>query len=93
MDPGVIEHHQSAALTRTGIASWYRTELTMACASNFHPKGTRLLVEFEDRRVIVIVAGTGPRQELGRIIDLSPDAFAVLAPLSRGIITVQVTPL
>lgn len=91
MMPTTTEHHQSAGEVRVGIASWYQTDRHRVCASNFIPIGSRVLVRFGEFSTVVRVVGTGPREDLGRIIDLSPDAFHALAPLSRGIITVEVT--
>ena len=39
--------------------------------------------------VIVVINDRGPFSP-GRIIDLSPEAFAVLAPLGRGVLQVRI---
>ena len=74
-----------------GIASWYhRTGLVAAHPSL--PFGTRVTVTHlgTGRRVTVVINDRGPYVE-GRIIDLSDDAFARLAPLSRGTCRVRIT--
>lgn len=83
----------SSEVGRIGIASWHDFGERRVCASNFHPKGKWLRVEYQDRWVVVRVVSTGPNERLGRIIDLSPDAFEHLAPLALGLITVRVIPL
>ena len=50
----------------------------------------------QERTVQVIVTDRGPAKCLyrqGRILDLSKAAFAKLAPLSQGVIQVEITPL
>jgi rare lipoprotein A len=67
----------------------------LTCASWDYPFGTRLriLAEASGRSVEVTVTDRGPAKRLykkGRIVDLSRAAFAKLAPLSCGIITVKI---
>ena len=69
------------------------------CASWFYSFGTRLKVSRLDKKrktmpsIIVVVTDRGPAKSLvkkGRIVDLSMAAFAKLAPLSKGVITVKI---
>ena len=96
-----------AAILRplTGIASWYGKEKAgqimanrhpfdpeaMTCATYAYPLGTTLRVVAGHRSIRVLVTDRGPAQRLGRLIDLSRHAFAQLAPLNVGLITVTVS--
>lgn len=74
-----------------GVASWYeRTGLVAAHPSL--PFGTRVAVTNVNtgRSVTVVINDRGPYIG-GRIIDLSDDAFARIAPLSRGTCPVRIT--
>jgi hypothetical protein len=62
--------------SRIGIASWHDFGRPKVCASNFIRIGRAVRVEYRGRTVDVVVVSTGPHERLGRIIDLSPDAFA-----------------
>ena len=76
---------------QSGVASWYdRTGLVAAHPSL--PKGTSVHVTnvANGRTVTVIIDDRGPYLD-GRIIDLSDDAFARLAPLRIGTINVRIT--
>jgi rare lipoprotein A len=88
----------------TGKASWYgasyRGKLMangqrfdqnlLTCATWHWPLGTKLVVEHDGRRVTVLVTDRGPALPLDRAIDLSMAAFAKIAPLSRGVVTVSI---
>jgi len=72
-----------------GVATWFDAP-TMTAAHNFLPPGTVVEVTnvSNGKKVTVNVIGGGI---MGRaIIDLSPDAFAVLAPLGAGVINVKI---
>lgn len=63
------------------------------CASWDYPLGTVLRVSYNSRIVEVTVNDRGPSKRLyrlGRRLDLSKRAFSELAPLERGVITVQI---
>ena len=99
-------HYHQVSPTVLGIASWYGEEhanklmangqpfnpRAMTCATMVWPLGTKLYVEYAGRFLTVVVTDRGPANHLGRLIDLSSAAFAQLAPLACGIITVRVTP-
>lgn len=90
-----------------GTASWYGEAYrgkrmangarfnpdALTCATYRWPLGATLKVTHEGRSVMVIVTDRGPAIPLGRLIDLSQAAFAQLAPLSRGLLRVQVVEL
>jgi rare lipoprotein A len=66
----------------------------LTCASWDYPFGTLLRVTHKARAVIVTVTDRGPAKRLyrkGRKLDLSRAAFACLASLKLGIITVDIT--
>lgn len=65
---------------------------SMTCASNLFPLGTRLKITNpeNDKSIIVTVNDRGGFGKYGRILDLSKGAFAKIASVSKGIITVVV---
>ena len=75
----------------TGIASWYNAGLD-ECASRDHPPGTWLRVtnSANGRQVFVKVAGYGPMEGTGKLIDLDNKSFKKLAPLGQGTMKVKV---
>jgi uncharacterized protein YabE (DUF348 family) len=78
--------------TETGEASWYYTNGDgLTAAHPWLPFGTIVTVTdlANGKSVKVVINDRGPFG--GRIIDLSPEAFAALAPLSVGVIQVQLT--
>ncbi len=77
--------------TQTGVASWYRRTGLVAAHQSL-PFGTQVKVTnvATGRSVVVVINDRGPY--LGeRIIDLSDDAYAQLAPLSTGTIHVRIS--
>jgi uncharacterized protein YabE (DUF348 family) len=80
------------ARTEAGIATWYDPPWAgYSAAHPWLPFGTRVTVTdpATGRSVIVVINDRGPFSP-GRIIDLSPEAFARLAPLGRGILEVRI---
>jgi rare lipoprotein A len=90
------------AAWRTGRASWYEcgrrtasgerfNPAAMTCAHKSLPFGTRLEVRYHGKTVQVRVSDRGPYvpSDPRRVLDLSQGAFARLAPLGSGVITVQ----
>jgi uncharacterized protein YabE (DUF348 family) len=75
----------------SGIASWYH-RVGLVAAHKTLPMGTEVHVTnvANGRTVTVIINDRGPYME-GRIIDLSDDAFARLAPLGVGTVNVRIT--
>lgn len=74
-----------------GVASWYERNGLVAAHKTL-PKGTLVKVtNLENgKSVVVTIDDRGPYVD-GRIIDLSDDAFARLAPLSKGTVSVQIS--
>ncbi len=68
----------------SGRASWYATD-SMTAAHRTLPFGTKVRVTNtgSGKSVVVTIADRGPFID-GRIIDLSKDAFAAIAPLGAG---------
>lgn len=65
-------------------------KFTSACADIF-PFGSRLIVSYKENSVEVVCNDRGGfTKRCGRIVDLSKAAFKALAPLSKGVIWVQV---
>lgn len=76
-----------------GQATWYATPWGgLTAASPWLPFGTEVTVTdlATGNAVTVIINDRGPFSP-GRIVDLSPAAFAALAPLSRGVLNVRIT--
>ena len=89
-----------------GTASWYGgseklnrhtangevfNPADFTCATYAYPFNTRLKVTYGKRSVIVRVNDRGPNKRLGRLIDLSRDAFYMLTgDLNKGLVTVKV---
>jgi uncharacterized protein YabE (DUF348 family) len=76
--------------TESGVASWYQ-RTGMVAAHKWLPFGTQVKVTnvANGRSVVVVINDRGPYLD-GRIIDLSDDAFAQLAPLGSGTINVRI---
>lgn len=79
---------------QSGEASWYGTAGLSAASRDFSA-GTRLRVTntANGKTVTVEVVGWGPQAYTGRVIDLSTDAFAVIADLGTGVIHVKIEEL
>jgi uncharacterized protein YabE (DUF348 family) len=77
--------------SESGIASWYHRDGLVAAHKTL-PFGTEVHVTnvANGRTVTVIINDRGPYIG-GRIIDLSDDAFARLAPLGVGTVNVRIT--
>ena len=75
---------------QTGVASWYHRS-GMVAAHQTLPFGTQVKVTntATGRSVVVVINDRGPYVS-GRIIDLSDDAFAQLAPLGVGTINARI---
>jgi hypothetical protein len=81
-----------AAHTESGQATWYDTGHSgLTAAHPWLPFGTHVTVTdlANGRTVTVVINDRGPFG--GRIIDLSSEAFALLAPLPTGVIDVRLT--
>jgi uncharacterized protein YabE (DUF348 family) len=75
-----------------GEATWYDPPWSgLTAASPWIPFGTHVTVTdlATGRTVIVVIDDRGPFSS-GRIIDLSPEAFSVLAPLGQGVLDVRI---
>ena len=77
--------------TQSGVASWYH-RTGMVAAHRTLPFGTEVRVTnvANGRSVTVVINDRGPYID-GRVIDLSDDAFAALAPLGAGTINVRLS--
>jgi uncharacterized protein YabE (DUF348 family) len=75
---------------QSGQATWYERN-GLCAAHKTLPMGTNVLVTNVNngRQVTVTINDRGPFGS-GRIIDLSDDAFSMLAPLGAGIINVKI---
>jgi rare lipoprotein A len=82
----------STGQSETGQATWYETDDPAVCAHKTIPMGTVVTVTNVDtgKSTTCKVGDRGPFVE-GRIVDLSPESFAQLAPLSAGVINVKLT--
>ena len=94
--PKLREYHPPAAAESTGQseigqATWYQTSDPIVCAHKTLPMGTIVTVTNVEtgKSTTCKVGDRGPYVD-GRILDLSPEAFAQLAPLSEGVINVRI---
>jgi uncharacterized protein YabE (DUF348 family) len=79
--------------SQTGLASWYDPPWSgLTAAHPTLPFGTQVTVTDVEtgRSVTVVIDDRGPFAP-GKIIDLSPEAFAVLRPLGTGVIDVRLS--
>jgi Lytic transglycolase/G5-linked-Ubiquitin-like domain/G5 domain len=79
--------------TQTGDATWYDPPWSgLTAAHPTLPFGTLVTVTDEEtgRSVTVVIDDRGPFGS-GRIIDLSPEAFAALQPLGAGVLDVTIS--
>lgn len=82
----IIEVGTKIILYVSGEASWYKAP-TMTAACRDVPRGTMVKVVNTANGKSVVVKINDYIGHRGRVIDLSSDAFAVLAPLSQGMIS------
>jgi len=90
-DGGSITVPGVGGRTQFGMATWYDPPWSgLTAAHPWLPKGTYVNVTdvATGRSVTVVIDDRGPFGT-GRVIDLSPEAFEVLAPLGRGVLRVQ----
>ena len=104
-DPVPSWHEETAPVSFAGVASWYGEWFRgkpVACggepydpdaltaAHRWLPCGTKLRLSHASREVVVTITDRGPFVE-GRVLDLTPAAFAALADPDRGLIGVRAT--
>jgi hypothetical protein len=80
------------ANTATGLATWYAAAPAGRCASTSLPFGTVLTVR-DNATGASITCLVDDRETAGppHLVDLSPEGFSAMAPLSQGVIGVTVT--
>jgi rare lipoprotein A (peptidoglycan hydrolase) len=81
------------ARAQTGEATWYDPPWSgYTAAHKTLPMGTHVTVTNLDTgaSITVVIDDRGPYAP-GRIIDLSPEAFAAIAPLGQGVAHVRIT--
>ena len=91
MYDGTLTEPGTGATTQRGEASWYDPPWSgLTAAHPWLPFGTLVTVtdRATGRSVTVVIDDRGPFGP-GRIIDLSPEAFAQLAPIGRGVLDVE----
>jgi rare lipoprotein A (peptidoglycan hydrolase) len=78
--------------TAVGLATWYAEAPAGRCASTSLPFGTELTVT-DNATGASITCLVDDRETAGppHLVDLSPEGFSALAPLSQGVIGVTVT--
>lgn len=87
----IIKRGTKIIVYGTGKASWYGGVPSMTAAHPSLPFGTmvRVVNVNNGKSVVVRIADRGPFV-VGRIIDLSDDAFAQIASLGTGVVNVRV---
>jgi hypothetical protein len=91
MYDGTLTEPGTGHTSQAGDASWYDPPWSgLTAAHPWLPFGTHVTVTdlATGRSVTVVIDDRGPFGE-GRVIDLSPEAFAALAPLGRGVLNVR----
>ncbi|HEX7247664.1 MAG TPA: RlpA-like double-psi beta-barrel domain-containing protein [Actinomycetota bacterium] len=89
---GTTDVPGAVADTQAGLATWYDPPWSgLTAAHPTLPFGTLVTVTDDEtgRSVTVTINDRGPFGT-GRIIDLSPEAFAVLQPLGAGVLDVSI---
>ena len=89
---GTTDVPGAVADTQTGLATWYDPPWAgLTAAHPTLPFGTLVTVTDDEtgRWVTVTINDRGPFGT-GRIIDLSPEAFAILQPLGAGVLDVSI---
>jgi rare lipoprotein A (peptidoglycan hydrolase) len=78
--------------TATGIATWYSEAPPGRCASPWLAFGTTVSITDVATGVsITCLVDDREAQNPGRVIDLSPSGFEAMAPLSQGVIQVNIS--
>ncbi len=78
--------------TATGIATWYSEAPPGRCASPWLAFGTTVSITAVATGVsITCLVDDREAQNPGRVIDLSPSGFEAMAPLSQGVIQVNIS--
>jgi uncharacterized protein YabE (DUF348 family) len=93
MIDGVLAQPGTGATTESGNATWYDPPWSgLTAAHPWLPFGTHVTVTDlgTGRSVTVVIDDRGPFG-VGRVIDLSPEAFAQLQPLGQGVLHVGLT--
>jgi hypothetical protein len=93
MYDGTLTEPGTGATTEEGQATWYDPPWSgLTAAHPWLPFGTHVTVTdlASGRSVTVVIDDRGPFSP-GRIIDLSPEAFAVLSPLGHGVLHVSLS--
>lgn len=96
-----VKHKEIAKVDKiTGVASWYDYSLDgivyskdhATCASRRYKRGSMVnVVNIENGKSIICrVNDYGPEAWTNREIDLSSHAFSQIAPLSKGVVKVEV---
>ena len=87
----------SATSSPSGKASWYDFKPGLFAASTIYPLGQKVRVYHlaSGKTVDVVINDYGPDPKIhpDRVIDLQKEAFAQLATLGTGVITVRLEPL
>ncbi len=78
--------------TATGIATWYSEAPPGRCASPWLAFGTTVsITDIATGVSITCLVDDREAQNPGRVIDLSPSGFEAMAPLSQGVIQVNIS--
>ncbi|HPW44250.1 MAG TPA: RlpA-like double-psi beta-barrel domain-containing protein, partial [bacterium] len=87
----------SATSSPSGKASWYNFKPGLFAASTIYPLGQKVrvyhLASGKTVDVVINDYGPDPQAHPDRVIDLQKEAFAQLATLGTGVITVRLEPL
>lgn len=90
-DQSYCDKYSPKCITASG-ERFVDSDFTAACSSR-HALGDKLKVSYENNSVIVRCNDRGAFESLGRDLDLSKASFEALAPISKGVLQVQIEKL
>jgi rare lipoprotein A (peptidoglycan hydrolase) len=87
----IVVYGTKVVVLGQGYATWYTKRLSMIAACNFLPRGTKIrVVNLANGKSVVVTVVGGGIQTPGVIVDLSYDAFSILANPNQGVIRVRI---
>jgi rare lipoprotein A (peptidoglycan hydrolase) len=90
--PTVAAAPSSPQYSENGVATWYAAAPDGYCASPTLPFGTVLtVVDDANENTTTCIVDDREESPYPRVVDLSPEGFAQLAPTSQGVVDVTIS--